>query len=354
MNSIEKETLITPSKEYLIGPISPQRPDEIPNEIQGEMQTREDGSKTPPPLAPAVMPELFCFQDYRKFLKEWFEYKKRVQPGYSGALFARQAGLSSHTLLGMVIRGERNLGYETIRSFIKALNLKAREKIYFEKLVLFNQAKSSEDRADYFEQLVTLAQGEGRGLLTQIQDYAKYLSHWYTAAVHELVNLDDFKADPDWIVRKLKRKITAKEATDAWALLLQLGMVKLNPVTGRFEVTNKAMDFDPGTVSFAIRNFHKEFLDRAKDAIDHESLEERELSSLTIALSEKELGELRQKVKEFRKAINLAFSTGAANEAVTPEKKHVVSVNTQVLLLTENQSRLNNQNREKKEKEIGK
>src|ERR1035437_8730833 len=79
---------------------------------------------------------IFSYLNYREFLAHWFQAKKEVQQGYSGSLFAKKAGIGSPTLLGMIIRGDRNLSAETIRAFIRALGLKGKEAIYFEKLVL--------------------------------------------------------------------------------------------------------------------------------------------------------------------------------------------------------------------------
>ena len=295
-----------------------------------EKQTERAALSYPPQtLKAAASPEIYAYQDFRKFLKDWLGWRKNLQPSYSGALFAKKAGFHSHTLLGMVIRGERNLSYSAARAFAKALGLKTREKMVFEKLVLFNQSKNSQDRAEFFEELVTLSKGAGHNLLTELHDYANYLSHWYIVVIRELVLLPDFKADPQWISEKLKRKISKKEAAFAWDLLLNLGLVTLNPATNCFEQSSRAMDFDPGVIDFAIRNFHKEFLERAKDAIDAEFLDERELSSLSLAVSDNELKSLREKVKEFRKQLNLIYSKE------NKKAKHVISLNMQLLVLTE-------------------
>jgi uncharacterized protein (TIGR02147 family) len=206
---------------------------------------------TPPtPVISARAPVIFSYQDYRQFLKNWFAWKKEVQPRYSGALFAKKAGLGSAALLGMVIRGERNLSYETIRAFTLPLHLKGREKAYFEKLVLFNQSKKSEDRTDFFEQLVSLSQGSGSGTLTKLKDYARYLSRWYIVVIRELVLLPEFQPNPEWITEKLKKKITKREAESAWKILLDLGMVKQNPSTGRFEQIESSLEIDPGSGFF--------------------------------------------------------------------------------------------------------
>src|ERR1700733_10894550 len=70
--------------------------------IAGPKPSPQAGMSTLP------VPSILEFQDYRKFLASWLECRKRMQSEYSGAMFAKKAGLASHTLLGMVIRGQRN------------------------------------------------------------------------------------------------------------------------------------------------------------------------------------------------------------------------------------------------------
>ncbi len=288
-----------------------------------------------PVVAPEAMGSLkegiFSYMNYREFLAHWFQAKKEIQQGYSGALFAKRAGIGSHTLLGMVIRGDRNLSSETTRAFIRALGLKGKEALYFEKLVLFNQSKNSDDRSYYFDQLTSVSGSGGSSeLITQIKNHAAYLSHWYVVAIKHLAELPDFKADPKWMAERLKNKITAKQAEQAWNIILELGMVKSvsdgEKVT--YQTDGRSLDIDPGLVDFAIRNFHKGYLDRTKEAIDGESLDERELSSLTLSVSDEQLPLLREKIKEFRKQMNLEFKSSKQ------QKTTLVAVNIQSLILT--------------------
>jgi uncharacterized protein (TIGR02147 family) len=281
-------------------------------------------------------PDIFSCLNYREYLARWFAARKQLQSGYSGAMFAKKARISSHTLLGMVIRGERNLSYETTRGFIRALGLKGKEALYFEKLVFFAQSKDSEDRAYYLDQLSSISQGEGKKLITRIKDHASYFSHWYVVAIRELVGVQGFQPDPEWISKKLKRKITKVQAKEAWDLLLHLAMVErvTGPISGddgkeNYRIVSPSIDIDPGVIDFALRNYHKEYLERAKAAIDGESIDERELSSLTLSISNQDLPHLKERIKEFRKNLNHEFPTGSG------DRSHVVAVNLQALILTQ-------------------
>lgn len=272
------------------------------------------------------MPSVFDFQDYRRFLKEWLFWKKQVQPGYSATIFARKAGIKAHTLLGMVIRGERNLSFETIRHFGKGVGLSQPELSYLEKLVLFNQARTSEDKAHYFKSLFSSARGQTKDI-RNLRDHADYFAHWYVVAIRELVVLKDFNPDPEWISRKLKRKVTRKQAQEAWETVVRLGLVE--QIDGVFRMTDQRIDVDTGHANFVLRKFHREYLRRAEEAIDGEPIHERELSSITLAVSPEDLAAIRTQVKEFRRKLHESFPSTDAT------KTDLIAVNLQMLTLTQ-------------------
>jgi uncharacterized protein (TIGR02147 family) len=276
-----------------------------------------------------AMPSVFDFKDYRVFLQSWLSWKKSRTKNYSATLFAMKAGLKSHSLLGMVLRGERNLSHVTIRGFGKAIQLKTTEHIYFEKLVLFNQSRKSEDQSYYIDQLSGLAKVQGRTILTKIKNHASLFKSWYIPAIRELVNLEDFSPEPEYIVHKLKRKLTIKQAIEAWEILKSLDLVAFKPDKQTWVTVHPAIDHDPGSIDFALRAYHKSYLERAKDAVDDEPLEERELSSVTISLNSSDLPILRKQIGEFRKNLLLSFP-----HSIDRKRDQIVAINMQLLLLT--------------------
>ena len=280
----------------------------------------------------ATLPSVFDYKSHRSYLKDWFLAKKHLSRGYSTAVFAKKARLSSKNLLGMVIRGERNLSWTSINGFSKALGLKLKEKNYFEKLVLFNQTKNSEDKDSLFEQLRQISKGSQNKILDKIKDYKSYYEHWYIVAIREMVSLEDFEADPSWMAKKLKNKISKKQAAEAWRTLQNIGMVCFNKEKQIYEVVNAALDHQNSNVDFIIRNFHKEYLNLTLNSIDGD-IKERELSSLTIAVTDKELEEIKSRINEYRRYLNLLY-TKSKKESLTEKPQNLIAVNTQLLNLT--------------------
>src|SRR4051812_39858352 len=90
--------------------------------------------------------EIYHYENFRKYLSDFYDSKKAIDKKFSFRYFARSAGLASPSSLKRVIDGERNLTDEAVEKFAIALGLNKEEKEFFEKLVRFNQTKSSEEK----------------------------------------------------------------------------------------------------------------------------------------------------------------------------------------------------------------
>lgn len=282
-------------------------------------------------------PSVYDYENYREYLKDWFRFRKDRQPTFSGALFAKRAGLQSHSLLGMVIRGDRNLTFETIRAFSRGLDLSSKDSLFFEKLVLFNQAKHPEDQSFYLEQLLSVSEGQSRNAFARLHDYSEYLSHWYVVAIRELIQTKDFKGDPASIASRLLGRISKAQAADALKLLERLGFIKWNARRDLFEAQDTKLDIDPGRISFAIRGFHKECLRLAVEAIDTDPLERRQVSSVTLAVSRDDLTVIKRKLGTFIKGLLSDFPS-KPNSPLT-EVIQVTAAALQLTDITQSQNR---------------
>ncbi|MEO0606297.1 MAG: TIGR02147 family protein, partial [Myxococcota bacterium] len=74
-------------------------------------------------LATMGAPDVITYLDYRRFLHDWFEWKKTENARYSHRLFARRAGVRSPSLLLLVTEGKRNLTAVTTAGFCEAMGL---------------------------------------------------------------------------------------------------------------------------------------------------------------------------------------------------------------------------------------
>jgi uncharacterized protein (TIGR02147 family) len=272
------------------------------------------------------MPNIFKYLDYRRYLKDYYRKKKELKgAAFSYRAFSRQAGFSSPNFLQLVMEGKRNLSDDGIDRFVKGLRLSKEEARFFKHLVHFNQAKTDQERNRWYKKLATSKRYREIREIERAQ--FQYFSHWYNAAIRELVLLPDFQEDPEWIANTLRPKITVKEASEAIELLLHLGFLKRNR-SGKLVQAERNISTAKEVHSLAIANFHRQMMKRAAESIERTSFDKRDISSLTIAVSQEKFKEAKRRIQEFRRELNVLLSEDGEADAV-------YQLNFQIFNLTE-------------------
>jgi uncharacterized protein (TIGR02147 family) len=265
---------------------------------------------------------VYGYTDFRAYLRDFYEFRKDGTRGYSFRAFSKAAGFASPNILKLVTDGERNISPDATQKFIKALGLKGQMAEYFDTLVRMNQAKPDADKEYYFSILQKLTpQAKRRDLNAE---GLKYVSHWLFPVIREMVALKDFRDDPYWVSRRVIGKASTTEISQALQFLLKEGFIE--KVDGQFQAKDNMVLSSDEVRSLAVRNYHRQMLDQAKESLDSVPLEEREFGALTIVLPEAALAELKYKMKLFRKELH----TWAMQVAEEQPGELVVQVNAQM------------------------
>jgi uncharacterized protein (TIGR02147 family) len=260
------------------------------------------------------MSDIFNYLDYRHYLKDFYREKKEAQgSSFSYRSFSRAAGLSSPNFLKLVMDGKRNLGPDGIRKFIKALKLNKEGAEHFRNLVVFNQADKTEARSQAYQKL---ARSKRFSEIREIEkDHFAYFASWHHAAIRELVLLNDFQEDPNWIAKKLRPRITVQAAQESLDLLKRLGFIKQNE-KGQLVQSERNIATRPEVISLAVANFHRQMMKKATESIERTAASNRDISSLTVSLSKKGFVEAKRRIQEFRRELNILLSEEKDLDAV--------------------------------------
>jgi uncharacterized protein (TIGR02147 family) len=168
---------------------------------------------------------------------------------------------------------------------------------YFCELVLFNQAKTADERARAYERLGKFRKFRQAHKLHVAQ--REYHSTWYLPAIRELAARDDFRDDPAWIAKILIPPITPAEARRALSRLIELGLL-VRRADGRLVRQAELVTTGSGPLGHEIVQYHRAMMTRASEAIDRVSRDEREVSSVTLCVSHDVLLRLKDRIREFR------------------------------------------------------
>ncbi len=242
--------------------------------------------------------DVFKYLDFRQFLADFYELKKRR--GYSYRAFSRAAGLGAPNYLKLVISGQRNLTAAMAERFAAACGLSGETASYFERLVAFNQSKTTEERNASYAQLAAFRRYRQAHRLEHAQ--AAYHEKWYLPAIRELCASPDFRADPRWVASVLRPTIEPVQAKHALDLLLTLGLLTRDEA-GRLQQADPVVSTGAETQNMNIRNYHAEMMRRATAAMELFPAAERDISSLTLCVGPAALAQIKQRIKEFRREL---------------------------------------------------
>jgi uncharacterized protein (TIGR02147 family) len=127
----------------------------------------------------------------------------------------------------------------------------------------------------------------------------EYLSRWYYPAVRELAACAGFRAEPEWIARRLIPPITPAQARQSLALLLELGFLERDR-DGVVKQGDPLLSTGPEVRSLAVGNFHRQMMERAAASIELVDREDRDISGLTVSLSREAFAAFKQKIIDLR------------------------------------------------------
>jgi uncharacterized protein (TIGR02147 family) len=248
------------------------------------------------------MKTIFEYIDYRKFLSSFYNTQKSSSRFFSYRYFAQKAKLHSPSFLKHVIDGKRNLTRPMIENFCIGLGLTEKEAVYFRNLVLFNQAKTSIEKQEYYSNLRSMSGGVKESVLNA--DQFDFFSNWYTPVIRELICQFDFKDDIKKIAAMLLPPILPSEVKAAIKVLLRLKLVRRQD-DGTYFQCDSAIVADSEVASMAMRSFSKAMIEHSKNAVEAIGWQQRHISGITIGISPETYDVLSAEIEAFKDRVKL-------------------------------------------------
>lgn len=274
------------------------------------------------------LPSVFHYLEYRRFLADHFEARKREDAGFSHRAFSNLCGMATPNFLLLLIQGKRNLGPDSIPKVAAALGLSRREERYFQAMVEFDQAGAVEGKAAAFDLMARLREPYAISALDK--DQLAHYRNWYNPAIRELLAFYPFHPSRRYAYRRLASllspAITESEARGAVRQMLKLGLLK-RLESGRVVQAERFISTGDEAGSLLVRAHHLSMADLGRESLDRFPPEDRDVSGLTVSISDQGFVVLKQELKLFRKRL-----LERVKEDQDP--KHVFHLNLQLFPLT--------------------
>jgi len=251
------------------------------------------------------LPTAFSYLDYRTFLRDWFDARKRQDPSYSHSAFAREGGCS-RSALANVLSGARTPRPATLDAFARAMALTPSERNYLGLLVELASAQDIDQRRQVMERILASERYHQVRYAEhgEENDLFRYVEHWYIPVIRELAGLPGFRADAEWVASRLQPRITVDEARDALDRLFELDLLRHGP-DGRVERQEIQFRTEPEASQEALMHFYRQALPELLTHLERRPSSEQHLTAATVTLAP-------ELVEEAKARLNAVMSQLAA------------------------------------------
>ncbi|MES2801164.1 MAG: TIGR02147 family protein [Bdellovibrionota bacterium] len=228
-----------------------------------------------------------------EFISVEFKDRKKRNPLYSLRAFAKFLELSP-AQLSQVMNGKRPLTAKAVKKIASKLGYSPKkiEKMLIDSLRESNSLDKKTDKLNLEE------------------DKFRTISDWYHLSMLSLIRLAEVKSDPRWIANKLG--ISVQQVSDSIKRLERLNIISTKPF---LQQISDPLEVTSDVPSEAIRKYHKQNLDLAKEKIETVSNSLREYQSISIPISLKSISKYKKLIDEMMsEAVLMSKNNGLATE----------------------------------------
>lgn len=268
------------------------------------------------------MPALLDYLEYREYLRDVYTEKHARDHWFSYRYIGNRIGMDSSYFI-RVVQGKKHLSDEYIPRISKLLKHNSEEERYFENLVYFNKARTTNQAERFLEELYRIRRVRYNPLQ---KDRQEYFSYWYYVALRNVLDFFPFQDDYETLGKQLDPPISESQARKGVKALQRLGLIEQQRDKSWLVLDDHLHSGDKweGQV---IRRFQEQTLKLAQKSLKEHPREHRDMSTMTMNISATNLRDIRELIRDFQASV-------ARLVEETPESDRVYQFNMQLFPLT--------------------
>jgi uncharacterized protein (TIGR02147 family) len=257
----------------------------------------------------AERPNVFCYHDYRSFLRDWISHLKDTLPRFSLRKLSSEAGLSPG-YLPLVLGGSISISMKAVTKLVPVLRLDPRERVFFENLVKLCISESSDARIEALGRMQKFAKYRRHNPADA--EFANYMTRWLNIAIREMALLPDFIPNPTWIQEKLRLRVSLEEIEETLSFLTKNNYLELRP-DGSVVPSKEFLKCSGEVHRTVLVHYHKEMFSLAAQSIDNATGKERSLVGQTFVINDEHFATADKILREALEKIRNLGESGTTN-----------------------------------------
>lgn len=252
------------------------------------------------------------YNSFRVYVRDYYTERKE-RSGFTWRDFAKAAGYSSPVFLKLVCDGKSNLSEVGVERVASAMGLVGTDLQYFRLLVAFNQEKETKRQKALFAEMRKLASENSISLVGEEQ--YDFYGNWLNPVLRELApNLE--KPTPAKLAGQCIFDVDTAQVKKSLKFLENSGFVQ-KAEDGNYLQNNKSISTGSIDVaSMAIREMHRQMGELAVQSLDVVPVDRRDISGMTMGLSEAAFAKLTKELADFRQRVRAIAMESSGEESV--------------------------------------
>lgn len=243
--------------------------------------------------------DIYQYDDFRLYLRDAFESRKKAEPSFSYRKFAQEAGIRNPGYLLDVIKGKRSLGGKVLAKVAGIFSIKPAEAEFLNLIVAFGQCKSAEEKQEIYRAIQIRRNHSSFARLNPAQ--ARYFDDTLYLVLLHAIEAMDFRGDYESLGGFLEPSVAAGKVKKAIRELCEWGLVRQYG-SGRYRAVDKFLE-PPPTMPGTVKRMNRDLILQAPEALTRFPADRRHISSVILDLSEKAARRVQDKLEEFRREV---------------------------------------------------
>ena len=249
--------------------------------------------------------DIYQYDDFRQYLHDAFETRKKADSAFTHRRFAELAGVRNPGTLLHIIQGKRALSAKVLEACIKVFGLKPTQSEFFRLLVDYKQG-NAEDQAETFRELQNRRAHSSFVRLNSAQ--VRYYEDTVYPLVLSAIEVLEFGGNYQELASFLRPPLPLVKVKKCVRELCEWGLLRQNE-NGIYSVVSRFIE-PPETLKDPVRLMNREWILQGAEALLKIPAKERHMSTAILAVSES----TRQKIMDLMESTRReVFALAAAD-----------------------------------------
>lgn len=256
---------------------------------------------------------LYQHEEFLEFLSAHIRERRLENPSWSYGAWAKRLGLSGAASITMVLNGQRDPGEKLLQTLSKYFKFNEEEQSYFFEMAELYRNRKDQALQNHFRSRLAERRLNLPDAKREIDlDVFAIVGNWLCYAIREMITIEGFYADLDWIQNRLVFPVSKIEIESALTLLKKTKLIRIE--NGKWVSDPVTLETPKDIQSAAIRNYHHETLNLGMKALESISAEEREFSSLNLNIKKSDVPRIKKFLQNFQDEFCASSESGSGDE----------------------------------------